>query len=109
MVSHGDGKIGAAKLAGEVIEIMNKINESAQGLTGRSAALVSIHYFMIHSLLQSDCLMLVCVLKSDDYSLQYTLVCSLHPHPFGRASESLQNTLDLQYFRQFVQLPFSNL
>ena len=50
MVSHGDGKIGAAKLTGEVIEIMNKINESAQGLTGRSAALVSIHYFMIHPL-----------------------------------------------------------
>jgi len=46
MISQGDGDIGAAKLANEVIEIMNKINASAQVLTGRTAAIiVSLLFF----------------------------------------------------------------
>lgn len=40
MVSQGDGEVGAAKLANEVIEIMNKINASAQSLTGRTASII---------------------------------------------------------------------
>lgn len=44
MVSQGDGPLGAAKLTNEVIEIMNKINASAQELTGRTAV-ISVSLF----------------------------------------------------------------
>jgi hypothetical protein len=38
MVSQ-DGEIGASKLTGEVIDIMNKISAQSQSFTGRSSAI----------------------------------------------------------------------
>lgn len=39
MVSQGDGEIGASKLTGEILDIVNKINQTTTSLTGKSVSL----------------------------------------------------------------------
>lgn len=45
MVSTGSGEIGAAKLTGEVLEIVNKVPQLVKNLTGVDIAKVRIKKF----------------------------------------------------------------
>ena len=45
MVSTGTGEVGAAKLTGEVLEIVNKVPQLVKNLTGVDIAKVSVIFF----------------------------------------------------------------
>ncbi len=48
MVSSGDGEVGAAKLSGEVLDIMTRLPETVEKLTGVSISQVTHSYTHIH-------------------------------------------------------------
>lgn len=60
MVSSGDGQVGAAKLSGEVLDMMTRIPEALEKLTGVSISQVT------HLCAQNEC---VCPLFTQRVSL----------------------------------------
>lgn len=54
MVSSGNGEVGAAKLSGEVLDIMTRLPETVEKLTGVSISQVTHSHCMPNSLLTTQ-------------------------------------------------------
>lgn len=55
MISSGNGEVGAAKLTGEVLQVMEKLPQVVEGMTGVNISKVSIpprvHFLILHTIL----------------------------------------------------------